>query len=131
MMCVGESGGWGRGFRTKDLQLSLALKASFTIMRRTFECGAKARLSFSGGPHIPVNMADSMENAGRSTVSGSGEAMGVPKNFKDLLKTWRRKYNAVQRSKRAISCFFSHRHSLLPYYPPCLHHVHFGLQSCT
>ena len=31
------------------------------IMRRTYERGTKARLSFSGGPHAPVNMADSME----------------------------------------------------------------------
>ena len=30
-------------------------------MRRTFERGTKARLNFSGGPHTPVNMADSME----------------------------------------------------------------------
>ena len=55
-------------------------------MRRTFERGAKARLSFSGGPHAPVNMADSMENAGSWTVSGSKEAVEVPKNFKDLRK---------------------------------------------
>ena len=34
--------------------------ASFTIMRRTFERGAEARLSFSGGPHAPVSMADSV-----------------------------------------------------------------------
>ena len=35
-------------------------------MRRTYERGTKARLSFSGGPHAPVNMAGSMEevNAG-------------------------------------------------------------------
>ena len=55
-------------------------------MRRTYERGATARLSFSGGPHTPVNMVDSMENDGSSTVSGSKEAMGVPKNFKDLRK---------------------------------------------
>ena len=30
-------------------------------MRRTYECYTKARLSFSGGPHAPVNMADKME----------------------------------------------------------------------
>ena len=30
-------------------------------MRRTYEHVTKARLSFSGGPHAPVNMADSME----------------------------------------------------------------------
>ena len=55
-------------------------------MRGTFERCAKARLSFSGGPHAPVNMADSMENAGSWTVSGSKETMEVPKNFKDLRK---------------------------------------------
>ena len=37
--------------------------ANFTIMRRTYERGTKARLSFSGGPHAPVNMADSTEEA--------------------------------------------------------------------
>ena len=26
-------------------------------MRKTYECGTKARLSFSGGPHTPANMA--------------------------------------------------------------------------
>ena len=30
-------------------------------MRRAYERGTKARLSFSGGPHAPVNMTDSME----------------------------------------------------------------------
>ena len=55
-------------------------------MRRTIESTTKARLSFSGGPHVPVNMAKSMENAGNWTVSGAKEAMGVPKNFKDLRK---------------------------------------------
>ena len=30
-------------------------------MRRTFERGTNARLSFSGGPHASVNMVDSME----------------------------------------------------------------------
>ena len=55
-------------------------------MCRTYEHGTKARLSFSGGPHAPVNMADSMENAGSWTVSGSKEAMEVLKNFKDLRK---------------------------------------------
>ena len=55
-------------------------------MHRMFTQGGKARLNFSGGPHPPVNMADSMENAGSWTVSWSKEAMGVPKNFKDLLK---------------------------------------------
>ena len=30
-------------------------------MRRMYERGTKERRSFSGGPHAPVNMADSME----------------------------------------------------------------------
>ena len=30
-------------------------------MRRTYERGTKGRLSFSGGQHASVNMADSME----------------------------------------------------------------------
>ena len=30
-------------------------------MRRIYERGTKARLSFSGGPNTPVNMADTME----------------------------------------------------------------------
>ena len=51
-------------------------------MRRTFERGTTATLSFSGGPHAPVNIADNMENAGSWTISGSK----VPKSFKDLRK---------------------------------------------
>ena len=50
-------------------------------MRRTFARDTRARLSFSGRPHAPVNMADSVENAGSWTVSGYKEAMSVPKNF--------------------------------------------------
>ena len=65
-------------------ELLTITEASFKIMRRTSERCTKARLSFSGGPHAPVNMADSMENAGSWTVSGSKEAMEVPKSFKDL-----------------------------------------------
>ena len=43
-------------------------------MRRTYERGTKARLSFSGGPHAPVNMADSMEevNVGGEKNTGNG-----------------------------------------------------------
>ena len=70
-------------------------------MRRTYERGTKARLSFSGGPHAPVNMADSMENAGSWTVSGSKEAMEVPKNFKDLRKLGVR--NIAQHSAANVS----------------------------
>ena len=56
-------------------------------MRRTFKCSTKARLSFSGGPHAPVNMVDIVVNVGSLTVPGSKEAMGVLKiDFKDLRK---------------------------------------------
>ena len=67
-------------------------------MRRTYERGTKARLSLSGGPHAPVNMADSMQNAGSSTISGSKEAMEVSKNSNDLRKLGARnigQYNAA------------------------------------
>ena len=37
------------------------IQSSFTIMRRTFKRGTKARLSLSGGPHAPANIASSME----------------------------------------------------------------------
>ena len=66
-------------------------------MCRMFKCCTKARLSFSGGLHAPVNMVDSMENAGSWTVSGPKEVMEVPKNFKDLRKLGVR--NIAQRSK--------------------------------
>ena len=55
-------------------------------MHRTYERCTKVRLSFSVTPQAPVNMADSMENAGSWTVSGSKEAMEVQKNFKDVQK---------------------------------------------
>ena len=55
-------------------------------MHRMYGPGTKARLSFSSGPHAPVNMTDSMENANNLTVSGSKEALEVPKNFNDLRK---------------------------------------------
>ena len=41
-------------------------------MRRTHERGTKARLGFSGGPHVPVNMADSMEE-----VNVGGKTQGM------------------------------------------------------
>ena len=74
------------------------------------ERGAESRLGFSGGPHAPVNMADSMENAGSWTVSGSKEAMEVPKNFKDLRKFGLRnivQYSAANVSRMPFPAFFS------------------------
>ena len=60
---------------------------SLTIMHTTYERCTKARLNLLWwASHAPVNMADSMENAGSWTVSGFKEAMEVPKNFKDLQK---------------------------------------------
>ena len=47
-------------------------------MRRTFECGTKARLSFSGRPHAPVNMTDSMANVGSWTVLWIQRGDGSP-----------------------------------------------------
>ena len=57
------------------------------ISRLTCERGTKARLSFSGGPHAPVNMTDSVENAGSFdyfVLHGSKITMEVHKNFKDF-----------------------------------------------
>ena len=34
-------------------------------MRRTYERGTKARLNFSGEPHAPVNMADSIQEVNK------------------------------------------------------------------
>ena len=88
-------------------------------MHRTFEHAAKARLSFLTGHALPLNMVDSMENAGSWTVSVSKEVMEVQKNFKDLQKLGVRniaQYNAA--NVPFPVCF--HRHSLLPYYLPCL-----------
>ena len=66
-------------------------------MRRTFARGAKARLSFSGGPHAPVNMANSRicENL-TCEIEYSGANVLFP------------------------VVFFFHRHAFLSYYPPCL-----------
>ena len=89
-------------------------------MHRTFERGAKARLSFSGGPHASANMADSMENADSWTVSGSKEAMEVLKCFKNLRKLGVRNIAGYSAANVPFPVLFFHRHSLsLPNYPPC------------
>ena len=77
------------------------------------ECvhGTKARISFSGRPHAPVNIVDSIWNVSSWTVSE-----WQWKSLRIFTKTWCMKYSAVQRSKHAISCIFLHQHSLLPYY---------------
>ena len=79
-------------------------------MRRTYERCTKARLCFSGAPHVPVNMADSMENVGRSTVSGSKEAIEVPKNYNDMRKRGVRniaQYSEANVSRMPFTAFFS------------------------
>ena len=76
-------------------------------MRRTFERGARARLSFSGGQHAPVNMADSMETGSSWTVSGSKEAMEVLKNFKDLQKLGARNISQYSTANVPFLVFFS------------------------
>ena len=63
-------------------------------MRRTSKHGTKARLSFSGGPLAPVNMADSMENA------------GVPKNSKYLQKHGVRNVAQYRAANVLFSAFF-------------------------
>ena len=51
-------------------------------MRRTFERGAEARLSFPGGLHASVNMTNSMQlPVGRLFLVPCKEAMKVLKNF--------------------------------------------------
>ena len=44
-------------------------------MRRTIECSPKARLSFSGGPHTPVNMADCMEEVNVDGEKNAGNGV--------------------------------------------------------
>ena len=104
-------------------------------MRRKIERCTKARLSFSGGPHT-VNMADSIENAGSWTVSGSREAMSVPKNFKDLRKLRVRniaQYNAAQVPFPAffptdIHFFHTIRHVYRSMWPAREAKSHFGAE---
>ena len=51
-------------------------------MRKTFERGTKARLSFPGEQHASVNMRNSMQlPVGRLFLVPYKEAMKGPKNF--------------------------------------------------
>ena len=61
-----------------------------------------------------------MENDGSWTVSGSKEAMEVPKNFKDLRKLGVRNITQYSAADVPFPPFFPYQNSLLPYYPPCL-----------
>ena len=74
-------------------------------MCRTFTHGTKVRLSFSDRPNAPVNIADSMENAGSCSWIQRGD--GSHEELQGFAKPWRTKYRRVQRSKHAIPCFFS------------------------
>ena len=49
--------------------------AGFTVMHRTFKDSAKVRFSFSGGPHAPVNMVDSMEEGNISGKKKCGNGI--------------------------------------------------------
>ena len=65
-------------------RLRVYFGARVTIMRRMFKRVTKARLSFSGGPHAPLNMADSMEEVNvngwekRRKWHSSTEVLEVP-----------------------------------------------------
>ena len=45
-------------------------------MRRKYEGGTKPRLSFSGGPHAPVNTAERARGRGGEWGEGEGEGEG-------------------------------------------------------
>ena len=85
-------------------------------MRRTYESGIKARLSFSGGSHAPVNMANSMEvNVGGKKPEGNGTLAA--------LYFVRQVFGNRSSSSELPSPFWiqkqsNHRHA--PYYPQCL-----------
>ena len=68
---------------------------------RRYECGTKARLSFSGGPHAPVNMADSMDCFWIQRDDGSAEEL------QGFAKTWRTKCNTVTAQKTCHSLLSS------------------------
>ena len=68
-------------------------------MRRTFKRGTKARLSFSSGLHA-VNMAESTENAGSWTVSGSKETMEVPEELQRICENYATTTGIVPASSR-------------------------------
>ena len=85
-------------------------------MRRTYERGIKARLSFSGGPHAPVNMAESMEERKKTRRKwhvccavlryiSYAKFSQILEVLQDFDRLWIQKQS-------------NYRHS--PYYPPCL-----------
>ena len=87
-------------------------------MRRTFTHDTKVRLSFSDRPNAPVNIADSMENAGSCSWIQRGDGSQVMKNFKDLQKLGVQSIEEYREASMPFPAFFPL--TLLPYYPPCL-----------
>ena len=70
----------------------MPFNAILTIMRRTYERGTKARLSFSGGPHAPVNMVESMEEVnvgGKKLFAVLYCAIFLTPSFRKSLKFFR------------------------------------------
>ena len=78
-------------------------------MRRTYARGTKARLSFSGGPHAPVNMGDSMEEV---------NVGGKKKNAEDAIpETFAALYCVIFRTpsfRKSLKFFGTHIASLDP-----------------
>ena len=70
-------------------------------MRRTYERGTKARLSFSGGPHAPVNMADSMEEVnvrGKDAEHGTLATLAIFRTTR-----FRKSLNAIRHVYRSLA----------------------------
>ena len=75
-------------------------------MRRKFAHGTKVRLSFSDRPHAPVNIADSMENAGSCSWIQRGDGSQVMKNFKDLRKLGVQSIEEYREASMPFPAFF-------------------------
>ena len=85
-------------------------------MPRTHEHGTKVRLSFSGGPHAPVNMAYSMEEvniSGKNVRNGTFAAL-----YFAIFRTASCRNLEVLQDFHRLFGSRNYRHS--PYYPPCL-----------
>ena len=94
--------------------------SEFHSHAQNFERGTKARLSFSGGLHAPVNMADSMvevnvggKNAGNGTFAALYCAIAVFVSQVFVNPEVLRDFHRLFGSRKS-----NYRHS--PYYPPCL-----------
>ena len=89
-------------------------------MRRTYERDTKARLSFCGGPHAPVNMADGMEDVNQLHVT----AIIVNSNAGIFLLDF---YNMKSSKKSWLFC----SHCVYIYITPMFNHVTKCNQSVT